>query len=297
MRVVIMGGRGMLGRDLAPALAARGHDVLVCDLPEADLTQPSTLEAPLRKAEVVVNCAAYTRVDDAETHGELAREVNAVGAGTLARRCAAAGARLVHLSTDYVFDGAKGTPYGEDDPVAPLNVYGMTKWEGEEAVRTAGGAALIVRTQSLFGVHGHNFVRTMLRLFGEPGKPVRVVDDQTMGPTWTGHLAEALVRLAEGAWTGTVHVSAAGACTWCDFARAIAARVKPGQAIEAIPSSAYPAPARRPACSLLDNGRFRAWTGWEMPPWEAGLDGYLAALARAKAAADDVPKGKGEDVG
>ena len=202
--------------------------------------------------------------------------MNAEGAGNVARLCAARNIGLIQISTDYVFDGRKGSAYSEDDPVNPLNVYGASKLAGEERVREAGGRSLIVRTQSLFGVRGANFVRTIVQRLRKSDEPLRVVHDQCSSPTYTRHLAAAIVRLIQLRQEGIVNVVASGFCSWFEFAQAIAARVKPGAAIEPVGSDEYPRPAVRPAYSVLDTRRYREWTGSALPSWRKGLEEYLA---------------------
>ena len=249
------------------------------DRDEVDITRYDDLAAKAPAADWIVNCAAFTQVDLAETEREAAHAVNAVGAGNAARLCAARGARLLHLSTDYVFDGALSRPYREDDPTGPLNYYGTTKLLGEQAIEAAGASHLIVRTQSLFGPNGRNFVQAILRRLREGNAPVRVVNDQISAPTYTKHLAQAILRLLHSSHTGTVHVSASGHCSWYEFACAIAERAGAAGRVVPIPSADYPVPAKRPAFSVLDNRRFSEWTGWTMPGWQDGLTDYLRETA------------------
>ena len=175
-----------------------------------------------------------------------------------------------------MFDGRKGSVYSEDDPVNPLNAYGASKLAGEELVRGAGGRSLIVRTQSLFGVRGANFVRTIAQRLKRSDEPLRVVNDQFSSPTYTWHLAAAIVRLLQLDREGIVNVTATGFCSWFEFAQAIAARVKPGAEIKPVSSDEYPRPAVRPAYAVLDVNRYREWTGSGLPSWQKGLDEYLS---------------------
>lgn len=277
MHLILIGGKGMLGRDLVDALTRRGGVATVLDLPEFDLTQPDHLARPWPAADAVINCAAYTRVDDAERDRELCHRINAMGAGLVARACAERGLPLIHLSTDYVYDGRKGAPYVETDPVAPLNYYGQTKREGEVRVLEAGGLAVIVRTQSLFGVRGRNFVKAILGQLQQGKTTLRVVADQVSAPTYTRHLADALLDLvAAKPDPGIVHAAAAGACSWWTFARAIVERTRPD--VEVIPQSSEEMnyPAKRPAYSVLHCARLQRWIGRTLPSWEAGLEAYLA---------------------
>jgi dTDP-4-dehydrorhamnose reductase len=276
MKLVYIGANGMLGHDMMDAAAARGVEVVGLDLPQIDITVPESVRAHLPACDVVINGAAYTRVDDAEREIETARRINADGAGHVAAVCAERGTRLLHVSTDYVFNGRKGAEYVEDDPADPLSVYGMTKWQGEIMVREAGGPSLLVRTQSLYGVHGRNFVKAIMNQLLQGKKELTVVSDQISSPTYTRHLAEALLNLAACSGTGVVHVAARGFCSWHQFAQEIVSllgvkgvEVKPMSAA----SLAYPAP--RPAYSVLSTDRYTEWTGTLMPTWREGLRAYL----------------------
>jgi dTDP-4-dehydrorhamnose reductase len=280
MRLVIVGSRGMLGRDLEAAAVAAGHVCFGADLPEFDITRDDAQRAALPPCDWLVNCAAFTQVDAAEQRREACLAVNRDGARNLARLCRWRGYALLQLSTDYIFDGRKGTPYLEDDPAHPLGLYGVSKWEGERAVQEEGGDSLIVRTQSLFGLHGPSFVRAILDKLRRTAEPLKVVSDQVSAPTYTMHLAEAILSLMAQPHRGLVHVSATGACSWFEFARAIAARIKPEAEILPIAAADWNAPAPRPAYSVLDNTRFRDWTGRTMPTWERGLDEFLQAWSR-----------------
>lgn len=276
MKVAVIGCNGMLGTDLVAACDAAGIETLGLDLPEFDITKFDSVRASLFTVDFVVNCAAFTRVDDAESQREQAYAVNAEGAGNVARICSARNIGLIQISTDYVFDGRKGSAYSEDDKVNPLSIYGASKLAGEELVRDAGGRSLIVRTQSLFGVHGANFVRTIAQRLKKSNEPLRVVNDQFSSPTYTRHLAGAIVRLLQSERQGIVNIVASGHCSWFEFAQAIARRVKPGAKINAVGSAEYPRPAPRPAYSVLDTMRYQEWTGSSLPTWQQGLEEYLA---------------------
>lgn len=275
----------MLGADLVRVGATRGVVCSVSDLPDFDICKKDSLARELPVCDAVLNCAAYTRVDDAEREHEAAMRINAEGAGYLAEACALRGLPLIHISTDYVFDGRKGAAYVESDPVAPLNYYGLTKLEGERAVQAAGGGATIVRTQSLYGVNGRNFVKAILNQIRQGNRALRVVNDQVSAPTYTAHLAEALFDLAALKPGGIVHVAAQGACSWFDFAREIVRRV--GVPVEVLPRSTAELnyPALRPAYSVLDTSRFHALTGRAMPGWAEGLAAYLSEEPLAQPAA------------
>lgn len=274
-KIVVIGCRGMLGSDLMDAGRAAGFDMEGFDLPELDIRDFNALREKIPACDWVVNCAAYTRVDDAEQERETAFAVNAEGVLNLARVCARRGLTLMHISTDYVFDGRKGRPYVESDSPEPLSVYGASKLAGEKAVRAEGGRFLIVRTQSLFGKRGPNFVRAVVEKIKKGAAPLRVVNDQVSSPTYTRHLADALLRLIRLNKQGVVHVSASGSCSWFEFAKAIVARLQPRMEVIPISSRELARPAQRPAYSVLDNSLYISWTGAPLPTWQQGLDAYL----------------------
>ena len=260
MKIFVAGARGQLGR----SLVARAP-VTAVDIDELDITDAAAVERAVRGFDVVINAAAYTGVDKAESERDKAYAVNRDGAGNLARACEATGARFLHVSTDYVFDGTATRPYREDDPIAPLGVYGASKAEGELAVHEAGG--VVVRTSWLFAEGGPSFVHTMLRLAKE--RPVlRVVADQHGCPTYAGDLAVALLALAgQRHLDTTYHYCNDGVTTWHGFATAIVGdRVR----VEPITTAEYPTPAKRPAYSVLDTSRIRA-LGITTPSWRIGL--------------------------
>ena len=256
MRWVVVGAAGMLGTDVVARLGRLDEDVVALGRADVDLLSPQSCAAALAGADVVVNCAAYTAVDDAETHEDEAYAVNATGAGNLARAAADAGARLVQISTDYVFDGQATTPYDEDAPTTPRSAYGRTKAAGEEAVAAAGGDHLVVRTAWLYGAHGACFPKTIARVALQRGA-LDVVDDQHGQPTWTVDVADVVVRLvATGAPAGTYHATSSGQATWHEFAQAVvgAAGLDPG-IVAPTTSQAFVRPAPRPAYSVLGHRR------------------------------------------
>jgi dTDP-4-dehydrorhamnose reductase len=280
-RWLVTGAGGMLGTDLVAALAARGEPVSAMDRASLDVTDDAAVADVIASArpDVVVNCAAWTAVDDAEASEERALAVNAGGAAVLAAACAGSGGsgtRLVQVSTDYVFAGDAGRPYAEDDVPAPRTAYGRTKLAGERAVLDRlPETGYVVRTAWLYGAHGPNFVRTMIRLEGQ--RPaVDVVDDQHGQPTWTADVAGRIIALAEtGARPGIYHATSAGQTTWCGLAREVfsllgaePSRVRP------VPASAMPRPAPRPSYSVLGHG------GWA-PAGLAPIGDWRAALHRA----------------
>lgn len=256
----------MLGQDV---VQAAGDRAVALTRNELDVTDRAAVTEALAGA-TVINCAAYTDVDGAESDPETAHAVNADGA----RNVAEAAARVVYVSTDYVFDGTKAGPYVESDAVNPLSAYGRSKLAGERATLTASPHSLIVRTAWLFGAGGRNFVTTMLRLGEERGE-VRVVDDQVGCPTFTGHLADALVALAEGHGHGFLHVAGAGSCSWFEFARAIFDRAGMDVDVHPCTTDEFPRPAPRPANSVLKSEREAP----ELPAWQHGLDAYLGVRA------------------
>lgn len=276
-RYLVTGAAGMLGQDLQLALA--GRDVTALSRADLDVTDQSAVSAAVAGHDVVINAAAYTKVDDAESHEEAAAAVNARGAETLATAAAASGARLVQVSTDYVFDGTGTAPYAEDGPTRPLGVYGRTKAAGEDAVRAIlPDASYIVRTAWLYGAHGPNFAKTMVRLAGSHDT-VSVVTDQVGQPTWTGDLARQVVAMLDAdAPAGTYHGTNAGQASWFDFTRAIfsAVGLDPERVLPT-DSSAFVRPAPRPAYSVLGHD---GWAAAGIPPmrdWRQALDAAVAA--------------------
>jgi dTDP-4-dehydrorhamnose reductase len=286
-RVLLAGRNGQVGWELQRALAPLG-ELVALDRAGMDLSDPDSIHRAIADARpaVIVNAAAYTAVDKAESEPAAAMQANGVAPGIIAEEAARSGALVVHYSTDYVFDGRGDAPYREDDPPAPLNVYGRTKLAGEEAVRAAGAPYLIFRTSWVYSARGSNFLRTMLRLAGERSE-LKIVDDQVGAPTWARSIAE-ITAAALGAGgtgpgparerSGVYHLAAAGAVSWCGFARAIfdSARARRADfkvpAVIPIPTSQYPLPARRPRNSRLDTAKLKAAFNLEPPEWEAMLE-------------------------
>jgi dTDP-4-dehydrorhamnose reductase len=288
---VVIGSRGMLAGDLIPRMKGAGIETVGFDLPEHDITQlrETFLSLEAEHPDIVINCAAYTAVDRAESEHEAAFRVNRDGAAYLADACGRLRVPLVHISTDFVFSGDSVKPYREDDRAVPLNVYGRSKREGEEAIRARLTGHIIVRTAWLFGVHGDNFVKTILKLAHER-EELRVVDDQTGCPTWTGDLAGALVSMLlflgerPGAtpW-GTYHFCGAGWTTWYKFACAIVDEARRYErlsvrAITPVTSDQYPVPAKRPSWSVLDTGKIARVFGIKPLPWIEGMKAMLREL-------------------
>lgn len=271
MRILLLGRDGQVGRELARSLAPLG-EVSALGRAQLDLTDAGRISEAVRGAspEVIVNAAAYTAVDRAESEPQLAFALNAAAPGVLAAEAARLGALLVHYSTDYVFDGAKAGAYVEDDAPHPLNVYGSSKLAGERAIAAAACRHLILRTSWVYGPHGSNFMLAILRAARERPE-LRVVDDQVGAPTSSVALARATAQVLRAGAEGLYHISAAGKTSWCGFARAILARAGLHTPVVPIRSEQYPAAARRPRNSLLDNSRLRAACGVALAPWEEGL--------------------------
>lgn len=298
MTVLVFGGNGQVGQELLRALAPLGKVVATTRsgaLPDgsacetADFGQPESLLALLDRLQpsIVVNAAAYTSVDRAEQEVDAAFAANAQAPGMIARWCAAHGVPFVHYSTDYVFDGQGSAPYREDEPTAPLGVYGTSKRDGEEAVRAAGGRHLIFRTAWVYASHGANFLRTMLRV-GAERDVLRVVADQVGTPTPAALIADVTAQALQhpGRLSGTWHLTASGQTSWHGFAEAIFAEALATGAlvkvptVEAISSSEYPTPAKRPAWSVLDNRKLQQDFGIVLPAWQDGLKRVMAEIAR-----------------
>jgi dTDP-4-dehydrorhamnose reductase len=298
VKLLVLGAAGQLGHDMVLAARAAGVPVTGLTRAELDVANSDGLGDRLGDGladrldrhpfDVLVNCAAYTAVDAAESDGDAAFALNAAAPERLAAVCQARGARLVQPSTDFVFDGVTARPYREDHPPAPISVYGASKLTGEARARRAWReGTLVVRTASLFGVQGArradagrggNFVEAMIRRGGETGR-LRVVDDVVMSPTFTADLAAGILGLLEAdAPAGIYHLVNAGRASWYDFARAIIGRAGVSARVAPVPASAYPTPARRPAFSVLDTGKAAA-AGVVMRPWEEALGSYLSARA------------------
>ena len=285
MRLLVTGGAGMLGQAVAAVATRLGHDVIALSRTDLDITDSDHVRRVVAAAEprAVVNCGAWTDVDGAETAEAAATAVNGAGAGNVARAAAEIGARIVHVSTDYVFDGVRehaaggsGEPWIESDAVNPIGAYGRSKLAGEEQVAAATDEHAIVRTAWLFGAGGRNFVDTMLAL-GSDRDEVDVVADQVGSPTWSAHLAEALVEVAERRGdVGVFHAAGAGACSWYELAVEVFARAGVRCRVRPTTAERYSRPAPRPAYSVLGTEREAAPA---LPSWQEGVAGYLAEKA------------------
>jgi dTDP-4-dehydrorhamnose reductase len=296
MKILLLGKNGQVGWELQRALLPIGElTALDFDSPgplRADFRDPESLAATVRefRPDVIVNAAAHTAVDKAESEPDLARRLNAEAPAVLAREAATQGAWLVHYSTDYVFDGSGDTARVEDSPTGPLNVYGRTKLEGEQAIRASGCRHLILRTSWVYGTRGGNFAKTMLRLAQERDR-LTVIDDQIGAPTGADLLADVTAHVIRAvaespSLGGTYHLVASGETSWhgyarqvIEFARAAGAPVRvAADSIVAVPSSEFPTPAARPKNSRLDTTKLRSSFGLTLPPWQTGVDRMLAEL-------------------
>jgi dTDP-4-dehydrorhamnose reductase len=298
VKILVTGAAGQVGWELVRLLPPLG-DVVAIDLEGIDLARADDIRRVLREVrpDVVVNAAAYTAVDRAESEPELARLVNAVAPGVMAEELRETGGLLVHYSTDYVFDGTKRGAYTEEDIPKPVSVYGATKLAGERAIQAVGGAHLILRTSWVYGARGRNFLLSMLRLF-EEREELRVVDDQVGAPTWCRWLAEATVHVLElcltapatwarleDEWSGIYHVTAGGETSWFGFASAIhalryAEHVGRAPRLVSIATAEYPLPAKRPANSVLSNSKLQTRFGVSQAPWGDQLKQCMAAIPR-----------------
>jgi len=292
-RILILGASGQLGVELRRSFASSGN-VTAASRDTGDLANPDQLRALIRRVKpaVILNAAAYTAVDRAESESELARAINAEGPRILAEEARDLDALLVHYSTDYVFDGSKPGPFAEADATNPLNIYGASKLAGEQAIQSVGGRFLIFRTSWVYGPHGKNFLFTMLRLGRERDK-LSIVDDQIGAPTTSIELARATHAIVAGIqqnrfgdaerWSGVYHMTCAGSTSWFGFAQAIferAARVPGAKTPELIPipATSYPTPAARPANSVLSNHKLNSRFGVHLAPWQSALDTVIAQL-------------------
>jgi dTDP-4-dehydrorhamnose reductase len=282
MKILITGAAGQLGRELKRSLAPLG-EVRACDRRQLDLASPDTLRQAVRDfaPTLIVNAAAWTAVDKAESELAAAHAINAAAPGILAEEARRCSALLIHYSTDYVFDGSGTRPWTENDATAPLSAYGRTKLAGEQAIASVGGRYLIFRTSWVYGLHGANFMKTMLRV-GKERPELRVVADQIGAPTWTRHLADATALVCRSDATGLYHLANGGETSWHGYAEAIfAATVHLGllpSAPKVVPitTADYPLPAPRPANSRLDCSRFARDFGLALPDWQIALQDCLA---------------------
>jgi dTDP-4-dehydrorhamnose reductase len=298
LTVLVVGAGGQLARSLLECGARHGLELAAAGLPEFDLTDIASVEQGIARAApaLVINAAAYTAVDKAESEPEAARAVNAIGAGQLAATCEQRGIPLIHVSTDYVFDGRKASRYEETDPVQPINAYGRSKLEGEQRVAAACSRHVLLRTAWLYSPFGQNFAKTMLRLAARHAE-IDVVDDQIGCPTYAPHLADAVLGICSSLhrrgvkepW-GIYHAAGTGEATWCGFAREIfrcsAAAGGPSARVRPITTAEFPTPAARPANSRLDCGKLSRVFGLALPDWRTGT---AACISRLLAATQESP--------
>lgn len=281
MRALIFGGTGMLGRAVASEWRRRRLSALALSRRQADIRDRDRLLAwaDSFRPQLIVNCAAFTRVDDCESESDLAMEVNGRALANVVAAAECADADLIHVSSDYVFDGRSETPYREDDATGPASVYGRSKLVGEEEALEY-PRTLVVRASWLFGPGGPNFAATMRQLVRAGRLPLRVVDDQMGAPTYTPFLARAIRELAALAMRGVVHYRNRQAVSWHGFATEIAPALDPSAEVVPVATSEFPRPAPRPAYSVLDVSRFEAAVGRRVEPWVSGLGAYLDFLEK-----------------
>jgi len=276
MRVLVAGAAGMLARDLVPCLQQHGHEAVAPPENDLDVTRLEAIRRWVGSAHpnVIINCASYTKVDQAEREEALANVINGLAVQNLCLACQEADTPLVHFSTDYVFDGTKNGPYTIYDHPNPINAYGRSKLLGERYLLLLLNRFYLVRTSWLFGIHGPNFVETMLRL-AEKQNQVSVINDQRGCPTWTQHLSEAVTALIESGRYGIYHATNSGPTTWFEYATEIFRMAGTGTVVKPITTDQYPTPATRPKNSVLDPFPLPEVMGREMPSWQEALKEYL----------------------
>jgi len=281
MKILICGGLGQLGSDCTVVLK-RSHDVVSLSSRELDITDPDDVDAAVKKVapDVVLNCAGFTKVDECETKKDLAWKVNVEGPANLAAGAGKHNCFLVHISTDYVFDGKRKPPepYVEGDSENPLSYYGRTKWEGERAVEAVSGSHIILRTAWLYGIRGSNFLKTMLKLaLNAPEREIKVVNDQFGSPTWSYTLALQIQNMIEaGGQQGIYHATSEGYCSWYDLAHYFLVKMNVPQALAPCTTEEYPTPATRPGNSILENRRLKDASLQVMQEWKEDLDRFVS---------------------
>ena len=282
MKVLVTGARGQLGFDVVQELMRCGILAVGVDMEEMDITDADVVDLVVKDsgADAVIHCAAYTAVDAAQENASLCQRVNRDGTKNIAMACLKYGKKMLYISTDYVFDGEGEKPWEPEDHANPVNVYGRTKYEGELAVRETLEAYFIVRVSWVFGLHGKNFVKTMLRLSGER-ECLRVVDDQFGSPTYTRDLAVLLVDMVRTEKYGVYHATNEGICSWYEFACEIFRQAGKVVQVEAVPSDAFPVRAKRPHNSRMDKGKLIKEGFFLLPRWEDALSRYFLELREA----------------
>ncbi len=279
MKILICGGKGQLGSDCTRVLGGK-YDVASLGSKELDITDPAAVHEAVQEnaPDLILNCAAFTKVDECEIRKDLAWRVNAEGPRNLAHIAGSLGLRLIHISTDYVFDGRKKVPepYTEADDPTPLSYYGTTKLEGEKAITEATDDYIILRTAWLYGIRGHNFLKTILRsVLKDSGRGIRVVDDQFGSPTWSSNLARQIMRLIETRGKGIYHASSEGYCTWYELASCFLMKMGISHAISRCSTEEFHLPAIRPVNSILENQRLKTEGANVMDHWKDSLDQFV----------------------
>jgi len=282
MKILVAGGKGQLGTDCVRVFRET-HEVLAIDLDELDITRLADLEALVKKfmPNIIINCAAYTQVDSCETEKDLAWNVNVIGTENLVKCVEKHGSRLIHISTDYVFDGSKRVPesYVETDEPNPVSCYGKTKYESEKVVRSAADRHVIVRSAWMYGVNGHNFLKTMLNLaLKNPENEIKLVDDQYGSPTWSYRLALQIQRIIDAKARGIYHATAEGYCTWFELAGYFLKKMEVSHNIVQCSSKEYPTPAKRPKNSILENRHLKEKGINVMPQWQNDIDRFVSGF-------------------
>lgn len=271
---ILLGKNGMLGSDVARALELHNIEYIAFDYPEIDVTQIETLRNAIpNDADVVINCTAYTAVDLAESNVEVCRAINAIGPRNIAQVCKEVDAKLVHISTDFVFSGDKEGCYYEDDQPDPISVYGITKYEGEQAVMETMDKYFILRTAYLFGINGKNFIETMISL--KDKELLTVINDQKGSPTHSRDLAEAIIAVSQTDDYGIYHATSEGEATWYEFAKYVFDKLNLVVNIKPCATEDYPTPAKRPHNSVLENKHFKDSNIFAFPQWQDAVDAYL----------------------
>lgn len=280
MKVLVTGVKGQLGYDVVRELERRGHEAVGVDIEEMDITKEDEVRRVISSTapDVIIHCSAYTAVDRAEEEPEVCRLVNADGTANIAAMCAETGCKLIYLSTDYIFSGDGERPWEPEDEPSPLNVYGQTKYEGEQAIKAKLDKYFIVRISWVFGINGNNFIKTMLRLGKENGA-VKVVDDQIGSPTYTADLAVLLADMAESEAYGQYHATNEGLCSWYEFAKEIfRAAGMNDVSVTPVPTEAFPVKAKRPLNSRMSKERLVENGFRKLPPWQDAVARYIREL-------------------
>jgi len=294
MKILIAGGKGQLGTDCVRVFRET-HEVMAIDLDELDITKLSGVESLVQRfvPNIIINCAAYTQVDNCEIEKDLAWNANVKGTENLTRSVEKHGGRLIHISTDYVFDGRKRVPepYVETDEPNPVSYYGKTKYESEKAVRSADDRHVILRTAWMYGLNGHNFLKTMLKLaLKNPEDEIRVVADQYGSPTWSYRLALQIARIIDTDAGGIYHATAEGHCTWFELAEYFLKKMGVPHTIVPCTSNEYPTPAKRPINSILENRHLKEKGINIMAHWQDDLDQFVSSFGERLI--DEISKGK-----